>query len=135
MDEAIVGANPDDACFEGRFIDREDGVVVFDGGVVFGDGAAGGTLFGFVVAGEVGTHDGPVLALVGGGEQDVGAGVEAVRIVGREEEGEAPLEAILHGFNAGAHGVIRPGIDVALGGGDGVVTSEKAIVGAGVDVA
>ena len=74
--------------FDRRLIDRKDRVVVFDSGVVFGDGATRGTLFGFVIAGEVGAHLGPVLAFIGRGEQDIGAGVKPVGLFGENSRGK-----------------------------------------------
>src|SRR5205807_6993347 len=45
----------------------------------------------------------------------------------------APLEAVLHGLNAVAHGVVGPGVDVAALAGAVVLARNQAIVGARVD--
>jgi hypothetical protein len=54
VNQAIVGAGPDQTFPERRFGDGEDRIVVFDAAVVLGDLAAGRTLLGAIVAGEVG---------------------------------------------------------------------------------
>ena len=75
------------------------------------------------------------MAVVAGAEQDVRPGVKELGIVGREKQREAPLEAVLHRLDAGAHDVVRPDGDVVEAGGLVVVAGEQAVVGAGEDEA
>src|ERR1700752_234213 len=60
LDEAIIGAGPDQALGEGRLGQGKDRVVVFRAGVVDGDRSARGLLLAFVVAREVGADRLPV---------------------------------------------------------------------------
>jgi hypothetical protein len=53
--------------------------------------------------------------------------------VRREQEGEAPLEAILHRFNTGAHRVVGPHINVAQTSCAIVVARQQAVVRSCVD--
>src|SRR5205823_1066312 len=68
--QAIVRACPEDVVFRGNKVvpgglgDGEDGTVIFDAGVVAGDGTAGPFLFRLVVAGQVGADLVPARALV-----------------------------------------------------------------------
>ena len=133
VDQAVVGAGPDHARLERRLGDVEDRVVVLDAGVVLGDRAARGALPRLVVARQVGRDHRPALAAVGALEQHLGGGVERARVVGREDDGEVPLEAVLEVGGAGAHRVVRPGVDVAELAGGMVQAGEQAAVGAAVD--
>ena len=74
-----------------------------------------------------------MLAFICSGHKDVGARIEALWIVRREEQREAPLKAVLHGFNTGTHGIVGPGVDVAHGAVLCVEAREQAVVRAGVD--
>src|SRR5579883_582866 len=65
MHEAIVGTGPEQALFEWRFGEGEDGAVVFRAGIVFGNGAARGFQLRDIVACQVWTDDLPAAALVG----------------------------------------------------------------------
>ncbi len=111
MNEAVVGAGPEQPFLIRRFYGGKDGAVVLHSCVVFGDGTAGRAEFGGVVAGQVGADDVPALAAVGGGVEVIGGGVEFFGIVGREENGEVPLEAVLHTFCAVSDGVVGPHVD------------------------
>src|SRR5580704_1670190 len=71
--QAVVSACPDEVFLNGRFDDREDGVVDFDAGVVFGDGTAGSLLFLLIVASQVRADDIPAHSAVGGFEEDLAA--------------------------------------------------------------
>ena len=51
----------------------------------------------------------------------------------RENDRVAPLEAVLHGLGAVAHGIIGPGVDTAALAGAVVLSGDEAVVGAGVD--
>ena len=131
--QTVVGAHPDHAFANGRFGSGEERAVIFDAGVVFGDGAAGRALLRLVVAGQVLADGLPALAFVRGFEEHVAARVQHLGVVRREEDGEVPLEAVLHGFGAGAHGVVRPHGDVAHLAGAVFVACQQAVVGARVD--
>src|SRR5258706_44501 len=65
VDEAVIGARPDDAFLNGRFIDCEDGAIVLDTTVVFGDRSPRGALFRLVVTREVRADGSPALAFIG----------------------------------------------------------------------
>ena len=117
----------------GDSIEGEDGVVVFDAGVVLRDRPAGRCLLRLIVARQIGADGLPALAFVGGLHQHVGADVERLGIVRRKGDREAPLEAILQRVRAVAHGVIGPGVDVAHLAGAVVLARDQVAVGAGVD--
>src|SRR5579884_370459 len=111
MDQAVVGAGPDQAAPGGGFGDGEDRVVILDAGVVFGDRAAGGALPAFVVAGQVRADALPALAHIRGLEQILRGRVERVGIVRRGDDREGPLEPLGDVRGGMAHRVIRPWID------------------------
>src|ERR1022692_1810996 len=131
--QAVIGAGPDQPRLHGRFRHGENYVVVFDTGVVLGDWSAGWPLLGFIVAREIARDHFPASAAVGGLEDVIAGAVQRVRIVGRKDNWIGPLETVLHGFGARAHGVIGPDGDVAKLSGAMVVASEQAIVRAGID--
>jgi len=78
---AIVRPRPDHALAGGRFHDGEDRAVVLHAGVVLRDRSARSAHLGFVVARQVGTDDLPILPLVGGLHEHVGADIKRLRIV------------------------------------------------------
>ncbi len=131
--QAVIGAGPDQPRLHWRFRHGENYVVVFDAGVVFGDRSAGWPLLGFIVAREVARDHFPACAAVGGFEDVVAGAVQRVRIVGRGDNRIGPLEAVLHGFGARAHGIIGPDGDVAKLPSAMVVAREQTIVRAGVN--
>src|SRR5262245_37737864 len=62
VDQAVVGAAPEDALLVRRLQGAEDRAVNLDAGVVLGDRAAGRALLGLVVARQVGADRLPTLA-------------------------------------------------------------------------
>ena len=113
MYQSIVGTRPDNPCFDRRFHHCKDGAIVFDAGVVLRYRAAGRTLFGFVVAGQIRANHRPALALIGGLEDQIAAGVERFGVMRRKDDGEIPLKAVFHRRRAIAHRIIGPNIDHA----------------------
>ena len=93
--QAVVAAGPEQAGRLRRDLEGEDRVVDLDAGVVPGDRAAGVALLALVVARQVGADDRPALPLVGRAMDDVGSGVEHVRVVRRDANRRVPLEAVL----------------------------------------
>src|SRR5262249_60734967 len=87
------------------------GVVVLDAGDVERDRTAGGLLLRFVVEGEVGAERGPAMAAAGRFEDALGAGVQRVVIVRRDDPRLGPLEAMLELPRAASGSVERPRID------------------------
>src|SRR5215472_5649585 len=82
VDQAVVGACPDDVVCERRKGDRGDGVEHFFAGDVGDDGAAWTLLLGFVVTGEVGADHFPVDAFVEALEENVRAHQQLLWISG-----------------------------------------------------
>ena len=96
----IVGADPDEARPKGRFRDRDDRAVEFGAGVV--DRHAAGRLHVaalprsellLVVGRQVGADDLPAVAAIERLEQVVAAEVDGARVVRREVDRRAPVEA------------------------------------------
>ena len=133
LDEAVVGADPDQAFGERGFGDGEDGVVVFGAGIVEGNFAAGGLLLALVVASEVGADGRPVHAAVGGFEEALAAVVERVGIVRREHERGGPLEAMFHAecaVSVRKFGLLGDRLDLAD---VAIVAGDVALIVGGVD--
>ena len=143
VDSAVVGTAPQDALLERVLEGGEDRAVVLNPGVVFSDRATRGDEPRRVVAGQVRADLLPALAQVGGAEEHVGGRVERgapllagrhVQVpVGREEQGEVPLEPVAHALGAGAHGVVRPHRHVAALARAVVPHGQVAAVGAAED--
>src|SRR6266581_3938610 len=133
LDQAIVGADPEQTFLFRRFGDSENQVVKFDAGLVFGDGAAGILLLGFVVAGQVRTDGFPGMAAVFRTEEELGGVIESVWIMGRKNAGHGPGVAVfLHG-SVVAVGIERPLLDVLHLVGAAVEAGNVAEVGAGIN--
>src|SRR6185369_7716093 len=133
LHQAVVRAGPDRAGGERGLGDGEDRAVVLDAGVVLGDRSARRSLPALVVARQVGGDRRPALPAVGALEQHLRRGVEGMRIVGRKQDREVPLEAVLEIAGAPAHHVLGPGVDVARLAGGVVLAVDEAAVGAAVD--
>ena len=86
----------------------EDGAVIFDTRIVFGDRATRRPTFAFVVAGEVGADLLPRFAEVVAAEKHVGGGIKPIVVVRRKEDGKIPLEAVFEIGRTPAHGIVRP---------------------------
>src|SRR5271166_6588737 len=133
LHQAVIGANPDEALLQGRFDHGEDRVVIFNAGVVFGDGPARRTLLRFVVAGEIAANRFPTLSAVRCFEKHAAAGIERGWIVGRKNQRKGPLKAVFHRFGARTHGVVRPNGHVAQLTGGLVLPRDQAVIGACVN--
>src|SRR5713101_3384517 len=95
LDQAVVGAGPDQDVRQGRGSNGKNGVVIFGAGIVDGDWAARSLLFRFVVARQVATDRFPVGAAVGGLEDALASVVNRVRIVRRGHDGRRPLKTVI----------------------------------------
>ena len=111
VNQTIVAAGPDQVFLGGTLHYRKDGVVHLDTGVVFGNGASGRLLLGFVVAREVGGNHAPAHTLIGGLEKNFPSVIKSVRIVSREHDRFGPLETVLQISHPPADHVARPRID------------------------
>src|SRR6202007_1958604 len=92
VNQAVVCARPDDAFFDRRFGDSEDGVVILDACVVLRERATGGLLLAFVVASEVAADGRPRHSAIGGFENGFAAVINDLGIVGRNVDGGSPLK-------------------------------------------
>src|SRR5207302_5994068 len=98
LDQAIVGADPDQAFLFRRFRNGEDQVVELDAGLVFGDGAARVLLLRFVVAREVWADGLPGMAAIVRTEEELGRVIEDVGIMRRKYDRHGPgIAILLHG--------------------------------------
>ena len=95
VNQPVVGAGPDEVFLHRRLSHGKDHVVVFNPGILLGDGAAGHGLLGLVVAREVWADGGPTHPAVGAFKQNLCRVIEHVGIVWREQDGRGPLEAVL----------------------------------------
>src|SRR5262249_10629517 len=133
VDEAVVGARPEEARLERGFGEGEDRRVVLGADVVPGDRAAGGLERLRIVVGEVGADRLPAHAAVGRAEEVVAGGVEGVRPMARGDDREGPLEAVLEVSGGPAGVVVGPDGDVLDLAGPPVVAGHGAAVAAAVD--
>ncbi len=133
VDQAVVGARPQDPLLHGGLGEGEDGVVDLHAGDVDGDGPAGLALLGGVVAGEVGGDLLPRLALIGAAHEDLGRVVEIMRLVARHDDGRVPLEAVPEVPGGAAVGELRPAHDLPRLAGAVVVAGDLAAVLAAED--
>ena len=111
VEQSVVGAGPDYTLLQGRFCGGKYSTVVFYAGVILRNWSTGRAQFRGIVTGEVRTNDFPALAAIFRHVQVVGGGVQALGVMGREEDREVPLKAVLHTFGAVAHRVVWPYVD------------------------
>ena len=113
VDQTIVATTPKQASFDGTFSRRKNGAIVFDAGIVFGDGTATRGLSCFIIRSEVGADLLPGPAFILGHEQMIAGGIEALGIMRREEDGVIPLKAISLYIGTGTDSIIWPHINQA----------------------
>ena len=112
LDEAVVGADPDQALLLRRFRDGENQIVKLDAGLVLGDGAAGILLLGFVVAGEVGADGLPGMAAVVRTEKELRRMIKNAGIVTGKHDGHGPSVTVFLDGSVFAVGIERPLLNV-----------------------
>ena len=133
VDEAVIGAGPDQIFLHRRFDDRKNCVVNFDARIVFGDRPTRCRLFGFVIAREVRTDNRPTHPGVGGLEEDFTRVVERLRIVGREDNRLGPLKAMFDVGGGPSDGIDGPGIDRLFLMDVAILARNLATIGSGVN--
>ena len=95
LDVAVVRPDPDQAGGQGRLGDGDDRAVRLGAGDVGGHAAGrlGRGVLALVVGRQVGADDHPMIAPVERPEEVVAAEVDRARVVRREDDGRAPVEA------------------------------------------
>src|SRR5215204_4290660 len=112
MDEAVVGASPENALAVRRLGQREDRAVDLGAGVVPRYRPAGRLQLVRVVPGQIRTDDLPTAAEVGRAEKDIAGDIELVRGMRREQNRESPIEPVLEALRTGSPTVqFRPDRD------------------------
>ncbi len=94
MDESVVAPSPDEAFLEGRFSERENGVVVLDAGVVLCQRTARRFLLALVIARQVAADRSPGHSFVGGLKHRFSAVINGVGLVGGNHDRRGPLETV-----------------------------------------
>ncbi len=113
MHLSIVGARPDQALLFRRLGQRENHAGIFHADVV-GSEPSRNLLAAFVVACQVGTDDLPAIAAIGGHVHKLAAHVNSVVVVGRNGDGEFPIEAVLRLRRRRAGHIVGPHLDLAV---------------------
>src|SRR5437899_5406233 len=113
LDLAVVGAGPEQARLFRRLSQRKNYSGIFHTDIVWGE-ATGNLLAGFVVAGQVWADDLPTVAAIRGDMHELAAHVDLVVVLGRNGDGEFPVEAILHFGRGRASHIIGPDLDFAI---------------------
>src|SRR5262249_47175408 len=93
LQQAIIGSRPDHAGFFGRFGNSEHDPGIFHANVIGAEtaGAAHSTL---VVARQVRADDLPAISSIRGYVHVLAAHIHLIMVVGRDGDGELPVEAI-----------------------------------------
>ncbi len=109
----VVGTRPDQPRLFRRLGQRENHARIFHADVV-GSEPSGNLLSALVIARQVRTDDLPAIAAVSRDVHKLAAHVNLVVIVGRNRDGEFPVEAVLHLCRRCARHVIGPHLDLAV---------------------
>ena len=112
LDQAVVGANPDDTGVKGRFGEVEYGVVVLRD--LVGDRPSHRPLLVLFVARQIGADFGPRMAAVGGFQEDVAGVIDHARVVLRDHDRRVPVKAVLAQPRIDPERQLGIGPDVAL---------------------
>src|SRR6185437_6607264 len=100
IDQAVIGAGPDDPGLDGRFADGVEGAVNLFAGGIAGDGLAAGALGARRMGGEIGGDGFPGDAAVAGAVEELRAVVDDMGVVGGDLHGRDALEAVEEGVAA-----------------------------------
>ena len=135
LHQTVVGAHPQRAGVLRGLGDVVDHAVGLAAGTLVGNRRPARPLLALVVARKVGADLAPRLAAVVGAQQHVAAVVDDRRVVARDHDGRAPVEAVLliARRHRGRH--LRPGHDVTGRLRVVVELADDPHVAAGVDVA
>ena len=95
LNQAVIGANPQQTFRDRRLSQRKDRVVVLGARIVESDFATGNVLLALIVAREVRADRLPMHSTIRGLEQTLARVIERVRVVRGNQYGCGPLEAML----------------------------------------
>src|SRR5205823_3132073 len=108
LNEAIVGACPDQIFLHRRLCKGEHCVIVFDASDVKRDRPARGLLLTLVIACEIRTDCRPTRAVIGALKDHFSGRVEHVGIVWRKQDRLSPLKTMLQFAGSASRSVERP---------------------------
>src|SRR5215471_14418768 len=125
LNNAVVGARPDQAFLEARLGDSKHDAGVLHADVVSGQ-AAGESLLALVIVSQVGADDLPALARIGRLVNVLAAHVNLVVIVWRDCKRHGPNEPVLEVGCCPAAGLLWPDLDIPGLAGPEVISIDDA---------
>src|SRR5580692_8584355 len=129
MHQAVIGARPQNVFLLGRFSERKNDVIVFDGILILGDWATGILLLGFVVASQIRADFRPGVACIVGAKYILGSVINDVGIVRRNDDRHGPRVAVLLDARGVPTDIFGPLLNtLSLAGGSIVPCEERPLV-------